>query len=120
MSIGTQNVSDVADGVKTQISFGDGDAARVYQIVERANLDGTVWIACRVSLPLPDQSNLAPTGPIFIPERIWTDPMSRKIRLGETVQFDDLASVRQAAAHKLGATGLDADDDYVLRVTLTP
>lgn len=120
VSIGTQNVSDVADGVKTQISFGDGDAARVYQIVERANLDGTVWIACRVSLPLPDQSNLAPTGPIFIPERIWTDPMSRKIRLGETVQFDDLASVRQAAAHKLGATGLDADDDYVLRVTLTP
>ncbi len=118
--IGTQDISGVKDGVRTQISLGDGDGARVYQITERANPDGTVWIACRVSLPLPDQSNQAPTGPVFIPERIWTDPMSRKVRLGETVQFDDLASVRQATARRLGATGTDAADDYVLRVTLTP
>jgi len=118
--IGTQELGDVADGVKTQISLGGGDAARVYQVTERANLDGTVWIACRVSLPLPNQSSLAPTGPVFVPERIWTDPLSRKVRPGETAQFDDLASVRQAAARKLGATGFDAAEDYVLRVTLTP
>ena len=116
--LGTQSVDGVNDGIRTQISL--GDRARVYQITERANPDGTIWIACRVSLPLPDQSNLAPTGPVFVPERIWTDPMSRKIRLGETVSFDDLASVRQAAARKLGATGTDAGEDYVLRVTLTP
>ena len=110
----------VNDGVRTQISLGDGGAARVYQITERANPDGTYWVACRVSLPLPDQSGLAPTGPIFVPERIWTDPMSRKIRLGETAEFSDLASVRQTAARKLGATGTDAADDYTLHITLMP
>ncbi len=116
---GTQDVDAVNDGVRTQISLGDGAGARVYQITERANPDGTIWIACRVSLPLPDQSNLSPTGPVFIPERIWTDPMSRKARLGETVQFEDFASVRRAFARKLGATGTDAGEDYALRVTLT-
>lgn len=118
-ALGAQDVSGVGDGAHTEISLGDGDSARVYQITERANPDGTVWIACRVSLPLPDQSDHAPTGPVFIPERIWTDPMSRKVHLGETVQFDDLASVRQAAARRLGATGADAAEDYTLRVTLT-
>ena len=117
--MGTQDVSGVGDGVRTEISLGDGDETRVYQITERANPDGTVWIACRVSLPLPDQSGLAPTGRVFIPERIWTDPMSRKVHPGETVQFDDYASARQAAARRLGATGPDAAEDYVLRVTLT-
>ncbi len=117
--IGTQDAGGVGDGIRTEISLGDGDRVRVYQITERANLDGTVWIALRVSLPLPDQSNRSPTGPVFIPERIWTDPMSRKVRLGETVQFDDLASVRQAAARRLGSAGADAAEDYVLRVTLT-
>ncbi len=121
---GTASVSAdldaVSDGIHTQISLGDSGAARVYQITERANSDGTYWVACRVSLPLPDQSGLAPTGPIFVPERIWTDPMSRKVRLGETAEFRDLASVRQAAARKLGATGTDAADDYTLQITLTP
>lgn len=115
---GTQDVDGVNDGIRTQISLGDG--ARVYQITERANPDGTIWIACRVSLPLPDQSAFAPTGPVFVPERIWTDPMSRKVRPGETAQFEDLASVRQAAARKLGAFGTDAAGDYTLRVALTP
>lgn len=117
---GIQDVRAVNDGVRTEISLGNRNSARVYQITERANPDGTVWVACRVSLPLPDQSNRAPTGPVFIPERIWADPMSRKVRLGETAQFDDNASVRQAAARRLGATGADAAEDYVLRVTLTP
>jgi hypothetical protein len=118
--LGTQDEDKLTDGVPKQIAVGDGDAARVYQITERANPDGTLWVACRVSLPLPDQSSLAPSGPVFIPERIWTDPLSRKVRPGETVQFDDLASVRQAAAQKLGATGTDAAEDYTLRITLTP
>ena len=118
--IGTQDVSDVADGVKTQISLGTGDAARVYQITERANLDGTVWIACRVSLPLSAPPEGASTGTVFVPERIWTDPISRKVHPGETAQFDDFASLRQAAAHKLGADGPDAAADYTLRITLLP
>ncbi len=118
--IGTQEVEGLSEGVPTQIVLGDGDAPRVYQITERANPDGTVWVACRVSLPLPDQSSLAPSGPVFIPERIWTDPLSRKVHPGETAQFNDLASVRQAAARKLGATGTDAGEDYTLRITLTP
>ncbi len=117
--MGTQD-EEALDGIPKQVIVGDGGSARVYQITERANPDGTYWIACRVSLPLPDQSGHTPSGPVFIPERIWTDPLSRKAHLGETVQFDDLASVRQAAARKLGATGADSADDYTLRVTLTP
>ena len=116
--IGTQDEDKLADGVPVQVVLGDG--ARVYQITERANPDGTIWVACRVSLPLPDQSNLSPTGSVFIPERIWADPMSRKIRPGEVAEFSDLASVREAAARRLGATGTDAGEDYALKITLTP
>ena len=115
--IGFQDQDKLNNGVPVQIVLGDG--ARVYQITERANPDGTVWVACRVSLPLPDQSNLSPTGPVFIPEKIWADPMSRKIRPGETAEFDDLASAREAAAQKVGAAGTDSGEDYTLRVTLT-
>ena len=118
--LGTQDQDAVMDGVPAQISLDSGDMARVYQITERSNPDGTLWIACRVSLPLPDQSALSPTGPVYIPERIWTDPISRKIHPGETVVFDDLAAVRQAAARKLGAAGADDAQDYTLRITLTP
>jgi len=115
---GSQDDDKLTDGMPVQVVLGDG--ARVYQITERANPDGTVWVACRVSLPLPDQSNLTPTGRVFIPERIWADPMSRKVRPGEIAEFSDLASVREAAARKLGATGTDAGEDYTLRITLTP
>ncbi len=116
--IGTQDEERVPDGLPVQVVL--GDEARVYQVTKRTNPDGTVWVACRVSLPLPDQSGSAPTGPVFIPERIWADPMSRKIHPGETAEFTDLASVREAAARKLGATGNDAGQDYTLRITLTP
>ena len=44
-------------------------------------------------------------------------PISRKVRLGETVIFEDRAADRQAASRKLGATGTDTDEDYTLRVT---
>ena len=118
--VGTQDIPKVADGVPTQVTVGDGDKTRVYQVTERMNPDGTVWVACRVSLPLPDQSGLTPTGPIFIPERIWTDPLSRKVHPGETVQFSDLAAVRQAAARHFGVAGPDTGEDYTLRITLTP
>ncbi len=118
--LGLQDEEKLSDGVPVQVMLGGESSLRVYQITERANPDGTFWIACRVSLPLPDQSGLAPSGPVFIPERIWTDPLSRKARPGETVPFDDLASVRQVAARKLGATGADSANDYTLRVTLTP
>ena len=116
----TADQDGVRDGVPCQISLGDGDAARVYQVTERANPDGSYWIACRVSLPLPLQPELAPTGPVFIPERIWADPLSRKIRPGETASFDDLGAVRRAAALRLGAGGTDAGADYQLKITLTP
>ena len=118
--LGTLDQDGVSDGVPEQISLDSGDMTRVYQITERTNPDGTVWIACRVSLPLPDQSGFTSTGPVFIPERIWTDPLSRKIHLGETAVFEDLASVRQAAARKLGADSRDDNQDYTLRITLSP
>ncbi|MGI4789513.1 MAG: hypothetical protein ACRYFS_11760 [Janthinobacterium lividum] len=120
--IGMVDQDGVGDGVPTQISLGDGDAVRVYQITVRANPDGTEWVACRISLPLPPAppTDTPSAAAVFVPDRVWTDPQSRKIHPGETVIFKDLAAVRQAAARRLGATGVDGTDDYTVRITLTP
>ena len=120
---GAVDEDEKGDTLPVQISLGDGPVARVYQITTRMNADGSLWVACRISLPLPPRSVPAEDGPapaVFVPDRVWTDPLSRKVRPGETAVFEDLASFRQAAGHKLGATGPDTADDYTLRVTLTP
>lgn len=119
---GMMDQDEKGDGLSTQISLGDGTAARVYQITTRTNPDGTLWVSCRISLPLPPAAPADGTAPaaVFVPDRVWTDPLSRKLRPGETVVFEDLASFRQTAGRKLGATGTDTNDDYTLRVTLTP
>ena len=118
--LGTEDEDAVADGRPRQITVGDGDTERVYQVTERQNSDGSFWVACRVSLPLPNESAQAPTGPVFIPERIWTDPLSHKIHAGGTAEFSDFGTARAAAARKLSAAGTDTGDDYILRITLTP
>lgn len=120
---GTLDLEGKGDGLPSQLSLGDGDSARVYQITTRTNANGTIWVACRISLPLPSPpaapaEGTAPAA-VFVPARVWTDPLSRKIRLGETAVFEDLASFRQAAERKLGTTGADTNDDYTLRVTPT-
>lgn len=122
---GMLEVEGKGDGLPNQLSLGDADSARVYQITTRANADGTIWVACRISLPLPPPPTAPADGTaapasVFVPERVWTDPLSRKIRPGETAVFEDLASFRQAAGRKLGTTGTDTSDDYTLRVTPTP
>lgn len=118
---GIADEDEKGDALPVQISLGDGASARVYQITTRTNPDGTFWVACRISLPLPPPlaEGAAPAA-VFVPERVWTDPLSRKLRPGETAVFEDLASFRQAAGRRLGATGTDTADDYTLRVTLTP
>ena len=109
------------DALPVQVSLGDGGVARVYQITTRTNPDGTLWVACRVSLPLPPPpTEDAVVATVFVPSRVWTDPLSRKLRPGETAVFEDMASFRQAASRKLGTNGTDSADDYTLRVTLTP
>lgn len=118
--LSTADLPSVLDGVPIQVTLTDGDTVRVYQITERSNPDGTLWVSCRTSLPLPPPPAAALDAPVFIPERVWTDPLSRKVRPGETAQFDDLAAVRHAPADKLGAAGSDTGKDYELRVTLTP
>lgn len=120
---GTVDEDEKGNALPVQISLGDGAEARVYQVTTRTNPDGSLWVACRISLPLPPRPAPADDGPapaVFVPDRVWTDPLSRKLRPGETVVFEDLASFRQAAGRKLGATGPDTTDDYTLRVTLTP
>ena len=120
---GTVDEDEKGNSLPVQISLGDGPDARVYQITTRTNPDGTLWVACRISLPLPTPpppADRAAPAAVFVPERVWTDPLSRKLRPGETAVFEDLASFRQAAGRRLGATGADTTDDYTLRVTLTP
>ena len=120
---GTVDEDERGDALPVQISLGDGAEARVYQITTRTNPDGTLWVACRISLPLPPHPAPAADGPapgVFVPDRVWTDPLSRRLRPGETAVFEDLASFRQAAGRRLHATGPDTADDYTLRVTLTP
>lgn len=119
--VGVAEQDGLTDGVPTELHVGDGDAARVYQIKVRANADGSYWVACRASLPLPapPDASAPAIADVFVPDRIWTTPLSRKARLGEAVVFPDLASVREAAARKLAAPGPDTPDDYTLQVILT-
>lgn len=121
-----QEMDNVQDSVPVQVALGEGEASWVYQIKTHANSDGSLWVACRVSLPLPPPPASGAEGPspaaVFIPDRVWTDPASRKIRLGETAIFNDLAADRLAASRKLklGETVTNIGDNYTLRVTLTP
>ena len=123
VAFGMTEQDSLTDGIAHQISLGEGDTARVYQITTRTKADGSVWVACRISLPLPTPPATAGDGAtpeaVFTPVRVWTDPLSRKIRLGETAVFEDLASFRHTAERKLGTSGTDTNDDYTLRVTLT-
>ena len=116
---GTLDVDEKADGIPFQISLSEGDAARVYQIKLRADAGNIYWVGCRVSLALPPAP--AKTGAaVFVPDRVWTDQDSRKVLLGTAIVYQDKAATRQAAGRKLGATGADTPDDYVLRITLSP
>ena len=117
---GTADQDEKGDALPVQISLGDGEDARVYQITTRTNPDGTLWVACRISLPLPPPpAQGGAPGAVVVPHRVWTDPLSRRLRPGETAVFEDLASFRHAAGRRLGVTGTDTADDYTLRVTLT-
>ena len=116
---GMADQDGLIDGLPKQISLGKDDTARVYQITTRLKADGSYWVACRISLPLPLPQAAVGQETVFVPVRVWTDPLSRKIRLGETAVFEDLASFRHTAERKLGTSGTDTNDDYTLRVTLT-
>lgn len=122
--VGSVEQDGILDGVPATVSLGDGETPRVYQIKTHANPDGSVWVSCRISLPLPPPLAVSADGPaptaVFVPDRVWTDPLSRKVKMGETAAFDDLAAARQTASRKLGLTGTDSAEDYTLRLTLSP
>ncbi len=122
--LGSQEIEAVTDAQPYLLALGADGAKRVYQITTRLNPDGSFWIACRVSLPLPPGPAAPADAPapsaVFVPNEVWTDPLSRKVRPGEIAVFPDLATTRQAASRRLGVTGADAAGDYTLRVTLTP
>ncbi len=119
-SLATVDQEGVIDRRPAILTLGDGAAARVYEITTRQNADGTLWVACRIGLPLPPPpTGDAGTGAVFVPTQVWTTPLSRRVRPGETVTFEDLASFRQAAMRKLGLSQSDTPDDYVLRLTPT-
>jgi len=124
IAFGTADQDGLADGIPAQISLGDGNTARVYQITTRANRDGSLWVACRISLPLPPASAAPVDGAkpeaVFVPIRVWTDPLSRKIAPGQIAVFQDFAAFRHAAGRRLGSTGIDTNDDYTLSVSLSP
>lgn len=119
VSFGIADQDGLTDGVPLPISLGKDEAARIYQITTRQNADGSVWVACRIGLPLPTPPPVDGTAAVFVPVRVWTEPLSRKIRPGESSTFEDLASFRHAAERKLHITGTDTDDDYTLRLTLS-
>lgn len=116
--LGTTDLNSMADRRPTVLTLGDGAASRVYEITTRQNADGTLWVACRIGLPLPPPPT-GDAGAVFVPTQVWTTPLSKRIRPGETAVFEDLASFRQAAIRKLGLSQSDTPDDYVLRLTPT-
>ena len=122
--IGTAEIDTVLDGIPAVISLGDEQTKRTYQITTRLNADGTRWVSCRISLPLPtglaDSTNAEIPPAVFVPNQVWTDPLSRKIKPGEIALFEDLAAFRQTASRRLGRTEIDTTADFTLRISLTP
>ena len=122
--IGTAEVDTVADGIPTVISLGDEQTKRTYQITTRVNTDGTRWVSCRISLPLPPSlaasKNAEIPSAVFVPSQVWADPISRKIKPDEVALFEDLAAFRQAASRRLNRMEVDTTADFTLRVSLTP
>ena len=122
--IGAAEIDTVLDGIPTAISLGDEMAKRTYQITTRLNADGTRWVSCRISLPLPPSlatsKNEEIPSTVFVPSQVWTDPLSRKIKPGEIALFEDLAAFRLAASRRLGRTELDTTTDFTLRISLKP
>ncbi len=122
--LGTTEKEAVTDGIPIVIRLGDDESLRVYQIMTRLNADGTRWVSCRISLPLPQspsvsaESDVSPS--VFVPSQIWTDPISRKIKPGETAVFDDQAAFRQSSSKRLGRAEVDTTGDFLLRITLAP
>jgi len=116
--LSTTALDNLKDRRPTVLTLGDGAAARVYEITTRQNADGTLWVACRIGLPLPAPPT-GDSGAVFVPTQVWTTPLSKRIRPGETAVFEDLASFRQATMRKLGLSQSDTPDDYVLRLTPT-
>jgi len=123
-TLGTAEKEAVTDGIPIVIRLGDDESLRVYQIMTRMNVDGTRWVSCRISLPLPPSpaisagADVSPS--VFIPSQIWTDPISRKVKPGETAVFDDQAAFRQSSSQRLGRAEADTTGDFLLRITLTP
>ena len=123
-TLGEAERDAVADGIPIVIRLGDDEVSRVYQIMTCVNPDGTRWISCRISLPLPPSPAISAgagvSTSVFIPSQIWTDPISRKVKPGETAVFDDQAAFRQSSSQRLGRAEAVTTGDFLLRITLAP
>ena len=71
-----------------------------YQVRVRVNRDGSLAVTCRTALPLATPPTGATT--VLVPTQVWTPPVTKDVRPGDTLTFDDLAAARAAARQKLG------------------
>ncbi len=89
-----------------------------YRVRVRVNRDGSLAVTCSAALTLaPPAGALA----VLVPTQVWTPPITKDVRPGDTLNFDDQAADRAAARKKLGQPEEGASsDDYQVQVQLTP
>ncbi|MBV9851874.1 MAG: hypothetical protein JO250_19580 [Armatimonadetes bacterium] len=112
-----QNKEIVAD-TPLAVAFDTDGKYPQYQVRVGVNHDGSLAVTCRTALSLAPPQN-GPTT-VLVPTQVWTAPLTKDTRPGDTLTFDDWAIDRAAARQKLGHPAGDSPDDYEIQVQLTP
>ena len=88
-----------------------------YQVRVRINRDGSLAVTCWTALSLAPPAGATT---VLVPTQVWAPPITKDVRLGDTLTFDDRAADRAAARQKLDQPAADSTDDYQVQVQFTP
>lgn len=113
-TVAGENKEIVADTPLTVAFSSDGRYPEC-QVRVRVNRDGTLAVTCRAAHALTPQAAGASTG-VLVPTQVWTVSVTKDMRLGDTLTFDDTPATRRT----LGQAAQDVADDYQVQVQITP
>ena len=97
---------EVADDTPLAVAFDTTGQFPQYQVRVRVNHDGSLAVTFRTALSLAPPPGATT---VLVPTQVWTPPLTKDVRVGDTLTFDDLAADRAAARQKLGQPPGDFD-----------
>ena len=108
---------EAIEGTPLTVAFDTDGKYPQFRVRVRINHDGSLAVTSQTALSLTPP----PLGtPVLVPTQVWTAPLTKDMRVGDTLTFDDLAADRAAFRQKLGQPPGDTSDDYQVQVQLTP